>query len=192
MISKTSSILLGGLLAGTLLTGAGVGVTAIDIMSFEIDTETLEQSSEVLVEELSFSIEDYDKISISNPNCRVEFDEAVSPGTMFVSIEHMPDASYISSWIEIYERGAGTKDHTTLANFHFYTYPHQQYLITHKDELLQGLKDRRLLVYESHYSDSDDSVKIVKLNPADKNRLNDRELSEHWEEYSFIDSWPLF
>ena len=47
-----------------------------------------------------------------------------------------------------------------------------------KDEILDGLKNGKLLVPHSQFNNGDNSKKVVYLNPADEDRLDDGLLGE--------------
>ena len=196
MISKTTSILLGGLLAGTLLTGVGAGVTAAEFLSFEIERITPEYDENIVTEELTYEMSPGEIIRIFNPNCTVKFDESVPQGTVQMSVEYNPQLCYINYWTDTYlyegtsqdesaQPTEGTASYEPGQLFTFIelsTYDHDSLSIfsEHKDKILAGLKEGRLVVYEP-YANGDNSVKTVMLNPADEDRLSDDGLvGEGW------------
>lgn len=170
MFSKVTATLLGGLLGGILITGVGAGIATVEFTSFEIDSETLMQESNVVTDEFTYEMMDGELIEIPNPNCTVVFNETVPEGTVLMEVTYAPDLTYIDSWIDTYTDSEGR--HYSILQLYTYYRGYDNILVNHKDLILQGLKDGVLYVYENDYvGGADNSTKIVKLNPADKDRL---------------------
>lgn len=182
MISKATATLCGMLLTGTLLTGVGVGIATVEYTSFKVDTTTLGDLAEITTDEITYEMVDDELIDIANPNCTVVFDDAVREGTILMQITYAPELSYINYWTDSYLDDEGQR----YTHVQLYTYfrGYEYIMLEHKDMILQGLKDGVLYVHhEDSTYDNDDSVKVVKLNPADKDRLADHQVTYHEMEY---------
>ncbi|MBR5259465.1 MAG: hypothetical protein IKV48_03220 [Eggerthellaceae bacterium] len=174
MISKTSKILFGGLLAGTLITGVGAGVAAAEYTAFEVDYISLSESEEATTEEIIYEMAPGELIEITNYNCNIVFDDSVKEGTIRMKVEYYPDLSTIDYWTETfvctgngsYEKG----QQLTLINLYTYGFDDSVVFLEYKDEFLKSLKESTLLIFEEPYK-GDNSIKTVEINPADEQRL---------------------
>ena len=182
MFSKVTATLLGGLLGGILITGVGAGVTAVEFTSFEIDTETLAREADIITEEITYEMVDDEFIEIANQNCTVVFDESVPVGTILMEVTFAPDLTYISYWADAYLDDQDQR--YTIIQLYTHYRGYENILISNKDMILQGLKDNVLYVYEDNYANgTDNSTKVVKLNPADEKRLLNYSPEYHDMEY---------
>ena len=174
MLSKTTATLAGSFLTGILLTGIGTGIAATEYLSFEVERISIGTTDELVTETITYEMAPDQLIAISNPNCTVEFDKSVTQGTVQMQIEYLPDLSYIDFWADTYvkQSDGATEDGQEVTLLHLYTYNHSSSTIffEHKDEILEGLKDKKLLVYDAYFN-GDNSVKTIKLNPTDESRL---------------------
>ncbi len=170
MISKATAILSGTLLAGILFTGIGTGIAAVEYSSLEIDTTTLTEKASKTTESFVYELGADERIEVANPNCQVVFDDSVPQGTVLMEVTYAPELCYINYYSEAYHDEAG-KPFTSL---HLYTYyrGYDSTMLQYKDLILQGLKDGVLYVYDDmSYNENDNSIKLVKFNPADKDHL---------------------
>ncbi len=183
MFSKTTLALLGTLLGGILITGIGAGVAAVEYTSFDIDTTTLAQEVELATEELTYEMAADERVMIANSNCSVVFDEAVPEGVILMEITYAPKLSYLDFYVDhVYENDQ------PYSKLHLYTYyrGYENILLENKDLILKGLKDGVIYTFDdANYYIGEDSVKVVKINPADKSRLVDFDPDRYNSEYNY-------
>lgn len=179
-MTKATKISLIVLLAGVLVAGIGSGIAFGEFSSLKYEEIEIHDGDPEITATRTIEIPEAGAIRIMVPfhdNCTIGEDEAVSPGTIYVSARAMSPVAAIN--IDgPYVRGeshspasSATSAETTNVSIGVspavYDYSNQMFL--YKDELLQGLKEGVLYGLPSPY---DGFAVEVRVNPADIERVS--------------------
>lgn len=159
--NKLNAILLGGLLGGILLAGLGSGIAFAEYMSFEYD-DSLVSEKTVSADEFTYEMTPNEVVVVPTASS-LSFDDAVPVGTVITRVEYNPQT------IEIVQNvyGSGPGNATVVETYPRYISDDFATFMESKDVILQGLKDGKIVSFESDYHFSETAL----CNPADKGRV---------------------
>lgn len=159
VFNKLNGILLGGLLAGILITGLGSGIAFAEYMGFEYDGSALAEGSAHETEEFSYELASGERVYA--PANQLILDESLPEGTVFVEVEYDPYTMSIAHGVgQDYD---ATRIEITAVNVR----SEFERFMQNKDFLLQGLREGKIVAIPGDYFFD---VKVA-INPADKNRV---------------------
>lgn len=172
IFNKTNSILFGCLLGGILIAGLGAGVAVAEYMNFEYDDSLISEQSELSVDEFTYEMAESERIVCEASS--LTYDESVPVGTVLLKTEYCPqhvEVGYTTADVTYFDDEArlqGWSYATELHVYPIYAVDQLELFMQHKDTVLEGLKEGRLVRYDS--ADYSFDVTLV-ANPADKQRV---------------------
>lgn len=172
IFNKTNSILFGCLLGGILVAGLGTGIAVAEYMNFEYDDTLISEQSELSVDEYSYEIADGERVVCEAGS--LTYDESVPVGTVLVRTEYCPqhvEVGYTTADVSYFDGEARLQGWSYVTELHvypIYAVDRMELFMQHKDAVLEGLKEGRLVRYDS--ADYSFDVALV-ANPADKQRV---------------------
>lgn len=200
VFNKLNGMLFAGLLVGVLLMGLGGGIAFAEYMGF--DYEDLSEGEHARVtDESSFTMEADECLLAYVDN--LTFDESVPVGTVLIKTEYNPATVSVGLDVDTGStcgngRGAGYGNGrecafaypsvTVINAYPCYTTDGFELFMQHKDQILQGLKEGRVISYETDYYYRTSAV----ANPADEGRvfIDYDDLVDAYESQTGQD-WPL-
>lgn len=172
IFNKTNSILFGCLLGGILVAGLGTGIAVAEYMNFEYDDSFISEQGELSVDEFTYEMADGERVVCEASS--LTYDESVPIGTVLLKAEYCPqhvEVGYTTADVTYFNEDArlqGWSFATELHVYPIYAVDSLELFMQHKDTVLEGLKEGRLVRYDT--ADYAFNVALV-ANPADKQRV---------------------